>query len=378
MSIPVILSPCTDYGAVEPALAAVLAPLEQRLPPWRAGLRVLLKPNLITDGRPEEAKTTHPEVIRALIRYLRRRGAEVRVGDSPANVCDLAQVWEKTGIAAVCAEERVELVNFEKAGSQPFTVRGFSFNIARPVLESEMIVSVPKVKTHVLTLLTGAVKNMYGCVPGLQKTALHKAYPHPTDFHALLAAIYSCVPPTLAVADGIIGMDGDGPTAGRPRSLGFLAASCDAAALDATLARRLGLNLPAIGYLREIQAQNRGETRADHIEVIHTGPIPELSPPFQAPQTIPLGRLPRWITQSVAPFIWNRPIFSDRCKFCGLCVRACPNGALTQVSRQFPVLAPKRCIACCCCHEVCPERAIAMQASPFLRFVMLIKRMTHA
>jgi len=378
MSIRVVLSPCTDYGAVEPALAAVLLPLEQSLPLGRPGLRVLLKPNLITDGLPEEAKTTHPEVIRALIRYLRRRGAEVRVGDSPANVCDLEKVWQKTGIAAVCAEEQVELVNFEKAGSEPFTIRGFSFNIARPVLDAEMIVSVPKIKTHVLTLLTGGVKNMYGCVPGLQKTALHKFHPHPTDFHALLAAIYCCVPPTLTVADAVVGMDGDGPTAGRPRSLGFLAASCDAAALDATLARRLGLDLSAIGYLREIQEQNLGEIRAEQIEVILTDPIPDLSPAFHAPQTISLGRLPRWITRPIAPLIWNRPIFSDRCRLCGLCVRACPNGALSLTLRRAPVLNPGRCIACCCCHEVCPERAIVMQASPFLRFVMLLKKLTHA
>jgi uncharacterized protein (DUF362 family)/Pyruvate/2-oxoacid:ferredoxin oxidoreductase delta subunit len=377
MSIPVVLAPCTDYRAVEPALAAVLAPLEQYLPLGQPGLRVLLKPNLITDGHPDEAKTTHPEVIRALIRYLRQRGAEVRVGDSPANVCDLDRVLKTTGIAAVCAEEQVELVNFEKAGSEPFTVRGFSFNIARPVLEADMIISVPKIKTHVLTLLTGAVKNMYGCVPGLQKTALHKSHPHPTDFHALLGAIYSCVPPTLSVADGVIGMDGDGPTAGRPRPLGFLAASCDAAALDATLARRLGLDLSAIGYLREIQMHHLGETRAEQIEVILTGPIPDLSPAFQAPQTLPLGRLPRWITGLVTPWIWNRPAFSDHCKFCGLCVRACPNSALTQVPRRVPRLDPQRCIACCCCHEVCPERAITMQISPFLRLVMGIKRLTH-
>ena len=120
-----------------------------------------------------------------------------------------------------------------------------------------------------------------------------------------------------------------------------------------------------------------GETRAEQIEVILTGPIPDLSPAFQAPQTLPLGRLPRWITGLVTPWIWNRPAFSDHCKFCGLCVRACPNSALTQVPRRVPRLDPQRCIACCCCHEVCPERAITMQISPFLRLVMGIKRLTH-
>lgn len=378
MYTPVVLTPCADYRAIEPALDALLAPLARALPPIRPGLRVLLKPNLITNARPDEAKTTHPELIKALIRHLKRRGAKVRVGDSPANVCDLERVWKETGMAEVCAEEQVELVNFEKAGSEPFTVGNFSFNIARPVLDAEMIVSVPKVKTHVLTLFTGAVKNMYGCVPGLQKTALHKLYPHPDEFHALLAAIFSRVPPALSVADGIVGMDGDGPTGGRPRPLGFLAASGDAAALDATLARRLGLDLAAIGYLRAIQAQNSGETRADRIEVILTGPIPSDHPVFEAPKTLPLGRLPRWITRPVAPLIWNRPLFLERCKFCGLCVRACPNAALTQTPRRKPVLDAQRCIACCCCHEVCPERAIAMQSSPFLRFVMALKRLTRA
>ncbi len=377
MSVPVIITPCADYARCESALAELLAPLEAEWPPIGTGVRVLLKPNLITDAAPDEAKTTHPALVGAVIRYFRRRGAQVRVGDSPANVCDLERVWAKTGIAEVCAREQVELVNFEKAGSESFTRNGFTFTLARPVLDADMVISLPKVKTHVLTLLTGAVKNLYGCIPGLQKTALHKAYPHPADFHALLAALYEVVRPGLAIADGIVGMEGDGPTAGSPRVLGFLAASPDAAALDATVARYLGLDLDAIAHLGAIQARGMGETRIESIRVVHTASLPPLHPPLRPPQAVPLGRLPRWLTRAVAPLIWNRPVFSARCKFCGLCVRACPNGALTQSPRALPLLMPQRCIACCCCHEVCPERAITLRASPFLRGVIALKRLTH-
>ena len=209
----VALTRCASYSvgvqeAVE-QLFALLGGLDAFVKP---GQSVLIKPNLLSAREPVEAVTTHPEVVRALIRIVKKHGAEPSVADSSSNVIKIEDLWTRTGFRAVCVEEKVPLLNLEKAGSVACSVNGFSFTIAKPVTEADVVINVPKVKTHVLTIFTGAVKNMYGAVPGFQKASLHKSYPTPREFGDLMAAIYSRAKPHLSIADGIIGMEGDGPS----------------------------------------------------------------------------------------------------------------------------------------------------------------------
>lgn len=367
MSTRVHLVHCPDYAGAAEALARLLDGLGGMGAFVREGESVLIKPNLLTDARPEEAVTTHPEIVRALIRQVRAAGAHPWVADSPTNVANLQKVWDRTGMQAVCLEEGVPLVNLEKAGSERFEIDGIQFTLARPVLEADAIITVPKVKTHILTGLTGAVKNMFGTVPGFQKTNLHRLYPRMDDFARMLVAVYGKVRPALAVADGVVAMEGNGPSAGSPVALGFLAASADPVALDAVLCRALGLDARKVWHLQTAHRARLGEIDEAGIVVEGDGIGVLERRSHRLPDTIPTHWIPRWAARLLKPLIWHRPSFSDRCVLCGQCVKACPAGALTIRPRQRPVLSREKCIECCCCHEVCPARAIEMVPSALFR-----------
>jgi uncharacterized protein (DUF362 family)/Pyruvate/2-oxoacid:ferredoxin oxidoreductase delta subunit len=369
MPTRVILTSCPDYADVAAALPRLLDTLGGMGAFVRAGQSVLIKPNLLTDARPDEAVTTHPEVVRAVIRLVKAAGAHPWVADSPANVADLARVWERTGVQAICREEDVPLVNLEKAGSERFEVEGVQFTIARPVLDADAVITVPKVKTHLLTGYTGAVKNLYGVVPGLQKTSLHKQYPRMDDFSKMLVMVFGRIRPVLAIADGVVGMEGNGPSAGTPVRLGYLAASADSVALDAVLCRTLGLEARQVRHLQEAHRAGLGEVDRDRITVEGDG-LAALGPrKYSLPDTVPTHLIPRWAARLVKPLIWHRPDFTARCVFCGQCVKACPVGALRIERGQRPTLTPSTCIACCCCHEICPARAIEMRGSPLVKLI---------
>ena len=347
-------------------LLALIGGMEAFVKP---GQSVLVKPNLLSDCTPDEAVTTHPEVVRAVVRAVKQAGAKPWVADSPSNAVHLQRVWEKTGMEAICRAEDVPLVNLEKGGSEEFETRGIRFRIAKAVLQADAIVSLPKVKTHVLTGLTAGVKNMYGAVPGFQKTSLHKDYPRRDDFADLLVAVYSRAKPVLSIADGVVGMEGNGPSGGTPVALHFLAASDDAVALDVVVARLLGLEFDGVSCLAAARRGDAGQTDESRIAIVGER-LEGLAPDeFRLPWTVPAQRIPPWIARMLISMLWHRPSFSGQCVFCGQCVRACPVGALAQQAGERPVLAPRKCIACCCCHEVCPARAIEMRPSPLFRLI---------
>lgn len=345
-------------------MARLFAALELPSTFFAAGQRVLLKPNLLTDRDPEAATTTHPEVVRAVIHHLRPFGVDLAMADSPASAVKLQTVWQRTGFAALSASESVPLLNLEKAGSVPRSQAGHRFNIARPIVEADRLINLPKVKTHVLTTLTCGVKNLYGILPGYLKAQLHKDYPKPAAFGELLRAIHAAMPPCLTLADGVVGMHGEGPSNGTPIPLGFLAASTDAVALDLCLCRLLGIPPAAVPYL---DRESRSEAYRD-IQTV--GDAPERFRPtaFKLPRTLPTRMIPDALVRAVAPLAWIRPIFNAACIRCGRCVDACPVQAL-DLPRQAPRprLTGSRCIGCCCCHEICPAKAIEMRASLLLR-----------
>jgi uncharacterized protein (DUF362 family)/NAD-dependent dihydropyrimidine dehydrogenase PreA subunit len=288
------------------------------------------------------------------------------VADSPANAVKLDRVWERTGFGAMCAAESVPLLNLEQRGSVRFEADGCSFTVARPVAEADVVINLPKVKTHMLTTLTAGVKNMYGIVPGFQKTHLHREHPRPSDFGRLMAAIYRTSPPALTIADAVTGMEGDGPSSGSPVRLGFLAASGDAVALDHVLCRMLGIPPSRVAYLTRLCDTDSGFSEsAIRVAECSDDPVPPVS--LRLPSAVPPSLIPRPLVRLLAPLVWIRPGVSDTCTSCGRCVRACPAAALSAgASGRPPALDPRRCIGCCCCHEVCPAGAIRMVQSPLL------------
>ena len=350
---------CASYerAEVEAAIAKVWDVVEPFLEP---GARVLVKPNLLRESTPDEAVTTHPEVVRACVKKLLEADAQVTVGDSPAFVAKLAAVWKTTGIQAVCEELKVPLVALEQKGCSTFWHEGEKISLCNSALEADLILNLPKIKTHGLTLLTAAAKNLYGVVPGHVKTRLHKSHPSAKKFGALVRGICAALPQVVTIADGVVGMEGDGPSAGTPVQLGFIAAGDDVFALDWHLCNVLGLPISRVPTLDGTPQPE--PARGDSIVV----------PPLKRPRASPLSllnRLPPFIAKSVGRLVWFRPKFSDACVRCGKCVKACPADALKLGDEKFPKLNAPHCIGCCCCSEVCPVRAVAMRSSPLVRML---------
>ena len=366
MRTKVALSACPDYrpATVQSSVAKLLADLGGMSAWVRPGQTVLLKPNMLSARTPEQAVTTHPEVVRALIHSVKAVGGVPIVADSACSAIQIERVWEKTGFKAMCGEESVPLVNLEKSGSVQFNQAGVVYSVAKPVLDAALVINMPKLKTHMLTVLTNAVKNIYGTLPGFQKTMLHKQYPTPDLFCAFLAALYARVKPGLTISDAVVAMEGNGPMSGDLVPLGFLAGSTDGVALDAAMCHILKIALNKVSYLGLLQRAGVGAADWSRIEMVGNVPLPLQRPPFRVPIT---ARLLNWIpirlVHLLAPFVWIRPSFTARCVRCGLCVKACPVKALYMGEEAGPVLTPSACIGCCCCHEVCSQRAVEMTQS---------------
>lgn len=333
----------------------------------RTGQRVLLKPNLLVPRPPEDAITTHPALVAAMIALVQSVGATPVVGDSPGLVTQgIENVWRETGMAAVCEEAGVELLSFEAAGAEAVQVAGRTLHLSKAVTEADVVISLPKLKTHTMTVLTCAVKNLYGTLPGLGKADWHAKLPKPSTFQLLLVDVLEAARPALTVVDAVIGMEGDGPSAGSPKALGFLAASADPVALDTVCAHVVGLPADRIRYLAAAHERGLGVADMERIEIAGESPARLRPDEFRPARTTALQFVPEFLLDLVKPLVWVRPGFGAGCKQCGECVRKCPAGALTR-GETAPVLDEDRCIECFCCHEICPESAVELRLSWVVR-----------
>lgn len=348
----------TCRAAVEKAFAA--------FSPDVRGRRVLVKPNVLRAARPEEAVTTHPAVIRAVVECLLDLGAgRITVGDNPGLMGYGANeaCFERAGLieAALGHYENIGL----DAVELPFSVLGDTaamprVSVSRAVLEAECFVSVPKFKTHGLTVITGALKNSYGILPGAQKAHLHKLSGSPERFQEVVADVFALRPPDFILVDAVLGMQGNGPASPDLRFVGRVLASDNAVALDSVICRMMGLDPGRLRLLQKAKELGLGDFAPEAVELL--GELTVLEgfrlPPLDGGAIHHAAGLQKLLESRIA----MRPkADAARCIACGVCVEQCPAQALALVD-GLAVVNPALCIGCFCCQEMCPEKAIALVA----------------
>ncbi len=343
------------------------------LKPWggiggivRPGDKVLLKPNLLAAVKPEEAVTTHPLIIRVLTELIQKAGGDVFIGDSPGGD-DEDHAHSETGMLAVAQETGAKLIKFDRVRQKDYDgIRKRSLELTAAIDEVDLIINVAKLKTHPLTGLTGAVKNIYGCIAGKAKGRMHFDYPLPLEFSRLLIDVYMAVKPAFSIIDAVIAMEGIGPRRGKARNTGLLLASRNAVALDTVAATITGFQPGQV--TTNIVASELGLAGTNISEIsLHGLSIEEAMIPDFDRGTAANGKVGRLIARF--PAAWVRGLRERRrpypqinvllCNSCGKCVEGCP-AQIMYLNSKTPSIDLSACIRCYCCREFCPRGAVEL------------------
>lgn len=323
---------------------------------------VLIKPNMLSPYAPSRAVTTHPEVVAAVAGLFKQADANVIVGDSPGRGETLS-VAEKCGIASACSSLGIPIVPFEDGVSVKHPAGHIckEFILARPVLEAGSLINVAKMKTHGFMTYTGAVKNLFGCISGLQKMKMHLRYNDPDAFSQMLLDLLTLIKPRLSLVDAVIAMDGDGPSHGRIRPVGAILASDDAVAIDAVSLRLVNCDPMQVPYLRVARDLGIGNTKPEEIEIIGDSPENFHITDFEIP---PATRATSGIFKMIKGirgyFTAHPRVDPSICVGCRACAASCPPQAIKMSTDAKAIIDDKTCIRCFCCHEMCPEGAISL------------------
>jgi uncharacterized protein (DUF362 family) len=237
------------------------------------------------------------------------------------------------------------------------------------VLEADLVVSIPKLKTHSITVITAAVKNMFGAVVGLYKAECHSRAPKEADFSKIMKKVFALTKPGLTVVDGIMGMEGDGPSSGIPRKMNLVMAGSDAVSIDAVIAKIVGLDPLDVLVTKEAFKAGLGEADLAHIKTVGDDIEDFIVKDFKLPQTTALKFIPRSVINSVASIIRFKPYIDPAlCKRCNLCKVTCPVDCIT-IEEADCSIDYKKCIRCLCCHEVCPYKAISIRRNVLTKMI---------
>lgn len=367
-TVSVYKTPNYEKSTVEQAVAAHFEALDLStlLSP---GKKVVIKPNLVIKRRPEDCATTHPALIAAVIRQLQSLGVtDITIAESPGGPyteAALRGIYGACGITKVAAECGVSL-NFstgcrEVEGTGLVTRR---FTVIDPIAQADLVFNLCKLKTHCMTILSGAVKNLFGCIPGLMKPEMHMRYPEKEDFCRMLLDLSAALPPVISLVDAVDCMEGDGPTGGTPKHVGLTLCSADRYALDLTNCAVLGIDPIQVITVR--QSMERGLCAKSLSEVTLLGDKDALTQagPFRYPRSKQAdfsSQFPAFLhpaVHRVTKALRPRPVIRQKdCIGCGKCAESCPAHTIAIGSRKAAI-AYDKCIRCFCCHEMCPQKAI--------------------
>jgi uncharacterized protein (DUF362 family)/NAD-dependent dihydropyrimidine dehydrogenase PreA subunit len=379
------IAQCASYDdeAVSRALEKVTAPFGGIAAAVKPGQRVVLKVNLLRGAAPEKAVTTHPAVVAAVARAVRNAGAKPILADSPGsglpyNKKTLEKCYRRSGYLPLADEAGLELsydtdsreVTFEEG------VVARKFNVIAAALDADVVLNLCKLKTHGFTYLTGAVKNLFGVLPGFDKPGYHARMRTVDNFADMLLDVALCVQPALTIMEAVVAMEGNGPGLGEPRNVGLMLAGASPLAVDVAAGAITGLPPESHPVVRAAARRGLGPVRPEELAV--AGPALETLriPDWKWPPTVltesgfaaygPLGGVLRALLRdglSVQP-----RVVRDRCTGCGSCRDACPVGAVGVINDKS-YIDEQLCIRCYCCHEACAYDAIELHRSLLHRLV---------
>jgi uncharacterized protein (DUF362 family)/NAD-dependent dihydropyrimidine dehydrogenase PreA subunit len=325
-----------------------------------SGKKVVIKPNVLRTSKAEEHIVTNPALLRAVIEKVEELSpAEIVVGDNPGlfDYGDNENSFEKTGLMAAAKGY------YKNLGD---TTQHLPFNpdfmpeigVSKEIMDADILISLPKFKTHGLTVMTGAIKNSYGILPGAQKARLHQLAGTPERFHELIVEVFRLRVPDFFIMDAVVGMEGNGPASPELREIGLILAADNAVALDAVVARMMGIDPARLRFLQKAKAFGLGDFDSEMIEI--EGKM-QVLPNFKLP---PLGGEAIAGNQAILQLMNSKAYVKPKadpelCTVCGACIEHCPVSALT-MQDTIPVVDADTCIACFCCQEICPEKAMSL------------------
>jgi len=367
----VSLAACPDYAVegVETALRRLLAPLGGMGAFVAPGQKVVLKPNLLRAAAPETAITTHPVLVAAVSRIVHEAGGEPFILDSPggpASAPYVMAVYRATGMVEAAEAGGATLIT--RIHSTQVPVRAGLIlqhvDLVREALEADVLISLPKLKTHGLTGMSVAVKNLFGLVPGTTKVIYHRRLGNPPAMARGILDIAMTAGAALHIVDAVIGMEGNGPSAGNPRSIGALVAGSDPLAVDIVSAALVGHRPMEMLPIRLAVEAGLTTGRVADLELLGDSleqlavtrfRLPDAYRADSARRRSFLARWTRDRTRHEQPPVTLSA--STRCTGCGLCARHCPASAIVIVDGRA-TMDMDRCIRCYCCHELCPSLAV--------------------
>ena len=352
----VALERCDDYE-----VSAVCAALERALSPFggmatfvHPGQRVLLKVNLLNKNEPEKAVTTHPAVVRAVVRAVASAGAvDIAIGDSPGGRITPAAaraLFDVSGMAAVASEEGARLVLLDDDVVRHPSADGKlynSFNLGRAAVEADVLINLPRLKTHGFMQMTGAVKNLFGCIPGLEKAQFHVKVPDREDFADMLVDLLLACRPALTIMDAIVGMEGEGPSAGTPKQIGALLVSPDAPALDVVAASIAGFDPMDVYTVAAAHRRGLAPERADDVDVRGADWRDVAPATFEHPARDITRAMPAALRRWARAHVSSKPVLGrpEDCSVCRTCEKNCPVSAIHMTAGR-PSFDHDACIRC--------------------------------
>lgn len=337
----------------------------------KEGMTVVLKPNLLMGKPPERAVNTNPEVVRSVIQWVKQ------FNPSKIYVCDSAggqkpgiteTAMKESGIKAICENEGVECIPFEKTEREHYDVPEplelKEFTSSHLLKTADLIINIPKIKTHWQCLLTCCIKNMFGTILLGNKAKTHAQFPTLERFSSALADIYSVSNPQLTLIDGYLCQEGKGPSQGDVMNLDLILAGFDGIALDTIVCKIIGFDPDEIIYLAKAEKKGLGTTNLENMEILGEK-VENIRRDFKRPKKRPISMpLPKWLADYVGKTIFKASVkFSrERCKLCSTCWSNCPGDAIIpppEIKKgNIPQWIKKKCITCYCCVELCPHEAV--------------------